>query len=164
MSRSHHKGQIPPIEVIIMKTLRTLLIILFCTTLIACNKGQQINGHNMRTALKSVKMLKERMAQEPRIEFEVSFWTIRDAKKSDEEFLDAVDGKTPTEIIALGQEIYQERKNSGYPGYEKYTSWEDMISKYSQERSEQNAKQGVQDENSRDTAKDKANDVLYNLQ
>ncbi|MGZ8144221.1 MAG: hypothetical protein ACXWTH_07590 [Methylosarcina sp.] len=142
-----------------MKALRTLLIALFCTTLIACNKGQQINGHNMRTAFRSVKTLKERMAPEPRIEFEVSFWTIRDAKKSDEEFLDAIDGKTPTEIIALGQEIYQQRKNSGYPGYEKYTSWEDMISKYSQERSEQNIKQGENKEG----AKDKANDVLYNL-
>lgn len=147
-----------------MKALRTLLIILFCTTLVACNKGQQINGHNMRTALKSVKMLKERMAPEPRIEFEVSFWTIRDAKKSDEEFLDAVDGKTPTEIIALGQEIYQQRKNSGFPGYEKYTSWEDMISKYSQERSEQNVKQGMKNEDARETAKDKANDILYKLQ
>ena len=145
-----------------MKTLSTLLLILCCTALIACNKGQQINGHNLRTALKSVKMLKERMAPQSRIEFEVSFWTIRDANKSEDAFLEAVDGKTPTEIIALGKEVYQQRKNSGYQGYEQYTSWEDMIAKFGQERSVQNTKQGVRKE--KEDAKDKANDVLYNLQ
>lgn len=144
-----------------MKTFKSLLLILCCTTLIACNKGQQINGHNTRTAYRSVKMLKERItAPETRIEFEVSFWTIRDANKKDEEFLDAVDGKTPTEIIALGKEIYQQRKSSGFPGYEEYSSWEDMISKYGQERSLQSSRQGTLKE----SAKDKANDVLYNLQ
>ncbi len=145
-----------------MKTLSSLLLVLCCATLIACNKGQQINGHNTRTAFKSVKMLKERLPPETRIEFEVSFWTIRDAKKSDDEFLDAVDGKTPAEIIALGKEIYQQRKDSGFQGYEQYTSWEDMIAKFGQERSTQNAKQGVRKEN--EDARDKANDVLYKLQ
>lgn len=145
-----------------MKTLSSLLLVLCCATLIACNKGQQINGHNTRTAFKSVKMLKERLPPETRIEFEVSFWTIRDAKKSDDEFLDAVDGKTPAEIITLGKEIYQQRKDSGFQGYEQYTSWEDMIAKFGQERSTQNIKQGVRKEN--EDARDKANDVLYKLQ
>ena len=145
-----------------MKTLSSLLLVLCCATLIACNKGQQINGHNTRTAFKSVKMLKERLPPETRIEFEVSFWTIRDAKKSDDEFLDAVDGKTPAEIIALGKEIYQQRKDSGFQGYEQYTSWEDMIAKFGQERSTQNTKQGVRKE--KEDARDKANDVLYKLQ
>lgn len=145
-----------------MKTLSSFLLVLCCATLIACNKGQQINGHNTRTAFKSVKMLKERLPPETRIEFEVSFWTIRDAKKSDDEFLDAVDGKTPAEIIALGREVYQQRKDSGFQGYEQYTSWEDMISKFGQERSTQNAKQGVRKE--KEDARDKANDVLYKLQ
>lgn len=145
-----------------MKTLSNLLLVLCCVTLIACNKGQQINGHNTRTAFKSVKMLKERLPPETRIEFEVSFWTIRDAKKSDDEFLDAVDGKTPAEIIALGKEIYQQRKDSGFQEYEQYSSWEDMIAKFGQERSTQNTKQGVRKEN--EDTRDKANDVLYKLQ
>lgn len=143
-----------------MKTLPTLLLILCCAALTACNKGEQINGHNTRTAYKSVKMLKERLPPETRIQFEVSFWTIRDAQKADNEFLNAVDDKTPAEIIALGREIYQQRKNSGFKGYEQYVSWEDMISKFGQERSTQNSKQGVKKED----ARDKANDVLYNLQ
>jgi hypothetical protein len=152
-----------------MKTLRTLLLILFCIGLCACNRGQQINGHSLRTALKSVKVLKERLPAETRIEFEVSFWTICDAKKCDpkkkdnDEFLDAVDGKTAAEIIALGKEVYQQRKNSGFQGYERYSSWEDMIAKFEQERTTQNSKQGAVRKEKED-AKDKANDVLYNLQ
>lgn len=143
-----------------MKKLSNLLLILFCTTLIACNKGQQINGHNTRTAFKSVKALKERMPADLRIEFEVSFWTIRDAKKNDGEFLDAVDGKTPNEIIALGKEIYQQRKDAGFESYAQYTSWEDMIAKFGQERMNQGSKQSTKKED----ARDKANDVLYKLQ
>ncbi|WP_374089079.1 hypothetical protein [Methylomicrobium lacus] len=134
-----------------------LVFVLSCALLSACGRGEQVNGHNIRTAYKSVKVLKERLPAEKRIEFEVSFWTIRDAQKADAGFLDAIDGKTPLEIIDMGREIYQQRKNSGFKGYEQYTSWEDMISKFGQERSQQGAVK-------KEDAKDKANDVLYNLQ
>jgi len=134
-----------------------LVFVLSCTLLAACGRGEKVNGHSIRTAYKSVKMLKERLPAEKRIEFEVSFWTIRDAQKADTGFLDAVDGKTPLEIIDIGREIYQQRKNSGFKGYEQYTSWEDMITKFGQERSQQGAIK-------KEDAKDKANDVLYNLQ
>ncbi|MGR9087143.1 MAG: hypothetical protein ACU841_08725 [Gammaproteobacteria bacterium] len=143
-----------------MKKSNTLLLTLCCVALMACNKGQQINGHTTRTAYKSVKILKERITSpDTRIEFEVSFWTIRDANKNDDDFLNAVDGKTPLEIIELGKEIYQQRQSSGFPGYEKYASWEEMIANYSQERTTQNTRQAAKKED----ARDKANDVLYNL-
>lgn len=133
-----------------------LILILSCSLLTACGKSDQVNGHNIRTAYKSVKILKERLPAEKRIEFEVSFWTIRDAQKSDSGFLEAVDGKTPLEIIEIGRDIYQQRKNAGFKGYEKYSSWEDMITKFSQERSQQGATK-------QEEPKDKANDVLYQL-
>lgn len=133
-----------------------LIFVLSCTLLSACGRGEKVNGHNIRTAYKSVKMLKERLPAEKRIEFEVSFWTIRDAQPSDSGFLEAVDGKSPLEIIEQGKEIYQQRKNAGHRDYEKYSSWEDMIAKFSQERSQQGAVR-------KEDAKDKANDVLYNL-
>jgi hypothetical protein len=134
-----------------------LILILSGMVLSACGRSDKVNGHNIRTAYKSVKVLKERLPAEKRIEFEVSFWTIRDAQKADAEFLNAVDGKTPLEIIDMGQEIYQQRKNAGFKDYEQYSSWEDMINKFSQERSEQGAIK-------KEDARDKANDVLYNLQ
>jgi len=143
-----------------MKKLPTLLLVLGCTTLIACGKGQEINGHNTSTAYRSVKALKNRLSPDRRIEFEVSFWTIRDAKKDDKEFLDVVDGKTPDEIITLGKEIYQERKTTGFKGYEQYSSWEEMIAKFGKERIDQENRKGKSKE-AQD--KDKANDVLYKL-
>jgi hypothetical protein len=143
-----------------MKKLPTLLLILSCATLIACGKGQEINGHNTATAYRSVKALKNRLPPDNRIEFEVSFWTIRDAKKDDKEFLDVVDGKTPEEIIAIGKEIYQERKATGFKGYEQYSSWEEMIAKFGKERIDQDNRKGKSKE-AQD--KDKANDVLYKL-
>ncbi len=143
-----------------MKKIPTLLLILSCATLMACSKGQEINGHTTATAYRSVKALKNRLAPDHRIEFEVSFWMIRDAKKDDKEFLDVVDGKTPEEIIAIGKEIYQERKTAGFKGYEQYSSWEDMIAKFGKERMDQDNRKGKSKE-AQD--KDKANDVLYKL-
>ena len=142
-----------------MKKISIFLIIFGCTTLIACGKGQEINGHTTKTAYRSVKALKNRLPPDNRIEFEVAFWAIRDANKDDKEFLDIVDGKTPEEIIVLGKDIYQQRKAAGFEGYDQYSSWEEMIAKFGKERLDQDNHKGTPKEN----AKDKANDVLYNL-
>jgi hypothetical protein len=142
-----------------MKKISILLLIFGCITLIACGKGQEINGHTTKTAYRSVKELKNRLPPDSRIEFEVSFWAIRDANKDDKAFLDIVDGKKPEEIIALGKEIYQQRKAAGFKGYDQYSSWEEMIAKFSKERIDQDNRKGTIKEN----AKDKANDVLYDL-
>jgi hypothetical protein len=141
-----------------MKKLPILLLILCSTSLISCSKGSQINGHNTRTAFRSVKALKNRLSPDARIEFEVSFWTLRDSIKSEKEFLNTVDGKKPEEIIAMGKELYQQRKNSGFASYEKYNSWEDMITQFGQERIDQDNRKGKKED-----PKDKANDVLYKL-
>ncbi len=141
-----------------MKKLSFCMVLLTCSLLIACGKGDQINGHNTKTAYRSVKALKNRLPANSRIEFEVAFWAIRDANKDDSQFLDAVDGKKPEEIIGLGKEIYQKRKDEGFAAYSQYKNWEDMISKFSAERDEQDIK-GKKKED----AKDKANDVLYKL-
>jgi len=142
-----------------MKKLPILLILLSCTALIACGKGQEINGQNMKTAYRSVRVLKERLPQENRIEFEVSFWTIRDANKDDKQFLDIVGGKSPQEIIEIGKQVYQERKNANYKGYDQYSSWGEMITKFGRERIDQDNRKSPKKED----AKDKANDVLYKL-
>ena len=141
-----------------MRNLSPLLLIVFALTLLACGRGDQINGHNSRTAFRSVKVLKERLPAEKRIEFEVSFWTIRDAYKDTDEFLNQVDGKNPDAIIAIGREIYQQRKNQGFKAYEKYQSWEDMINQFSQDRLKQDRRTKI---DPRD--REKSNDVLYKL-
>lgn len=142
-----------------MKKISPWLMVLACTLLIACGRGDKINGHTTKTAYRSVKSLKNRLPETSRIEFEVSFWTIRDANKEDAKFLAAVDGKTPLEIIALGQEIYQLRKNEGFADYAKYSNWEDMIEKFGKEREDQD----IRDIRKKEDERDKANDVLYKL-
>lgn len=136
------------------------LVLTVAAMLAACGKGQEINGHTLRTADKSVKVLKERLPQEDRLEFEISYWTIRDSKKDTKEFLEAVDGKTPKEIIAMGKAIFQERKNNGFELYKAYSSWEQMITKYMQDRSDQDNRRNVK---KRDLEDNPNNSVLYDL-
>ncbi len=139
-----------------MRILSALLLSVLALSLTACGRSEQINGRSSSTAYRSVKMLKERLPPEKRIEFEISFWTIRDAYKDTKEFLSQVDGKNPDEVIETGREIYQQRKNQGFREYQQYSSWEEMIDKYARERREQ-------DRHTKPDKRDKANDVLYKL-
>lgn len=125
-----------------MKRFPLFFFIILCLALTACGRGQEINGHTAKTAYRSVKTIKERLPPDNKIEFEVSFWTIRDANSSEDAFLDAVDGKSPWEIIDMGKEIYQQRKAAGFKGYEKYNSWEEMIAQFDKERTDQEHRKG----------------------
>lgn len=140
-----------------MKKLSILLLFLCSLVLVACGKGEQINGHTTRTAYKSVKALKNRLPPNARIEFEVSFWMLRDLIKEEKKFLDTVDGKKPEEIIKLGKELFEQRKSNGFADYQKYSNWEDMIAKFGKERFDQENRKVQEDPG------DKANDILYKL-
>ncbi|MEN9597473.1 MAG: hypothetical protein RL236_1907, partial [Pseudomonadota bacterium] len=96
-----------------MKKLPLVLLLTCSTMLIACS-GEKINAHSDKTAYRSVKMIKNRLQPEIRVEYEMSFWMIRDANKDDAAFLAAVDGKKAVEIIGMGKEIYQKRKTEGF--------------------------------------------------
>ncbi len=128
-----------------MRSLSILILAILSLSLTACNKGSEINGHTMKTAMKSVRYMKERLPPEKRTEFEVSYWTLHDAFKEEAKFLDEVDGKTPDQIIAAGKKIYEERKNAGIAEYAQYTSWEDMISKFNHDKSDQGKKRDPRD-------------------
>ncbi len=123
-----------------MKKAITVLVFLACSTMMGCNKSHQINGNSMKTVNRSISMIKERLPLDQRIEFEVSFWTIRDDIKDNGEFLDAVDGKTPEQLIDAGKELFAKRKASGSKEYAQYDTWEQMIAQYTQERIDQNRK------------------------
>lgn len=121
-----------------MKKLSTVLVFLACISLVGCNKGQQINGSTLKTVNRSVAALKERLPLDQRVEFEVSFWTLRDEIRNNKEFLDAVDGKTPQQLIESGRELFAKRKAAGNKEYQQFTSWDQMIAEYTQERINQN--------------------------
>jgi hypothetical protein len=143
-----------------MKRSPLVFFIIICLALTACGKGGTINGHTARTAYRSVRMMKEKLPPDNKIEFEVSFWTIRDANKTEDAFLDVVDGKSPWEIIDMGKEIYQQRKSSGFKGYEKYNSWEEMIAKFDKERIDQDKKHVVDAKRNYDSPN---TTILYDL-
>lgn len=141
-----------------MKCSSTLFVFVFTAFLLGCTSGSQINGRSVKTANRSVSMIKDRLPTEQRIEFEVSYWTIRDAIRNNEEFLDLVDGKSAEEMIVLGKENFQQRKNDGFKGYEKYASWEQMIAKFTQDRINQS-----RHKNKAEANRDRDNNVLYKL-
>lgn len=124
-----------------MKILSKLIILISCMTLLAaCNKGNEIAGRNQSTVSKSARYLKERLPANKRLEFEVSFFAVRDSIKDNNEFLKAVDGKTPDQIIEMGKAIYTERKTAGIAEYTKYATWEEMILNFTKERNAQGSK------------------------
>ncbi len=141
-----------------MKFLSSIFIFILFSLLLGCGSGSEINGRNLKTANQSVSMIKDRLSVEKRIEFEVSYWTVRDLKKNNRAFLATVDGKNADAIIIMGKEIFQQRKNDGFPKYEKYSNWDHMIAEYVQERLDQNKPRSQSQFN-----RDQANNVLYNL-
>lgn len=81
-----------------MKKLPLVLLLTCSTMLIACS-GEKINAHSDKTTYRSVKMIKNRLQPEIRVEYEMSFWMIRDANKDDAAFLAAVDGKKLLKLL-----------------------------------------------------------------
>ncbi len=120
-----------------MRIFSTLLVFIITAVLVGCTSGNQVNAHSLKTANRSVNRIKDRLPIEKRIEFEVSYWTLRDSINSRDEFLDTIDGKTPEELIELGKGVFQDRKTAGFKNYLQYSSWDQMITQFSQERIEQ---------------------------
>lgn len=139
-----------------MKLTPVVLLFLTCSLLVACSKSNEVNGRSMKTANKSVSYIKDRLPTDQRIEFEVSFWTLRDEYRDSKEFLNTIDGKNPEQIIELGRGLFEKRKQSGFKDYEQFANWDQMITQYSQERIDQNRK-------TKADPRDKANNVMYKL-
>jgi len=123
-----------------MKKASTVMVFLLCALLAGCNKSNQINGSSLKTVNRSISHIKEKLPLDQRIEFEVSFWTLRDEIRNNKEFLDAIDGKTPEQLIEAGKELFDKRKAAGAKDYQQYANWDQMIAQYSQERIDQNRK------------------------
>lgn len=139
-----------------MRILSTVFVFIMCAFLMGCSGGPEVSGRSIKSANKSVARIKDRLPVEQRIEFEVSYWTLHDSIRDRDEFLDAVGGKTVDELIVMGKEVFQQRKDSGFKDYDQYTSWDQMIAKYTQERIDQNR-------HKKPDPRDKGNSVLYTL-
>ncbi len=123
-----------------MRKTTAVLVFSALALLAGCNKSHQINGSTLKTVNRSINSIKERLPLDQRIEFEVSFWSLRDDIRNNKEFLETIDGKTPEQLIEIGKEIFAKRKASGNPEYRQYENWDQMIAQYTQERLDQNRK------------------------
>lgn len=117
-----------------MKKVFLILIILGLT---ACNNGQKINGHNEKTVYRSLQMIKPRLPENTRLEYEIAFGLLRETEKDNVIFFKSIDGKTPAELIAMGKEIFQQRKTEGVAAYQQHQNWDEMIKNYQQQRAAQ---------------------------
>jgi len=123
-----------------MKISSVALICISFALLTGCNSSQQINGNSLKTVNRSISYIKERLPLDQRIEYEVAFWTLRDEIRNNKEFLEAIDGKTPQQLIDTGKELFLKRKASGNKEYQQFANWDQMIAQYTNERIEQNRK------------------------
>ena len=124
-----------------MRILSTTFVFIICASLMGCMGGDQINARSLKSANRSVSRIKNRLPTELRIEYEVSYWTLRDSIRDKDDFLDTVNGKNPDELIVLGKEVFQERKNSGFKSYVQYNNWDQMITHFTQKRIDQGRSQ-----------------------
>ncbi len=123
-----------------MKRVMPVFVFLFCALLVGCNKSHQINGSSLKTVNRSINSIKEKLPLDQRIEFEVSYWSLRDSIKNNKDFLNEIDGMTPEKLIERGKQIFEERKASGVKEYQQYQNWDQMVAQYTQERIDQNRK------------------------
>jgi len=139
--------------------MRILSILFISTALLlstGCTGGDQVSGRSFKSSLRSVNRIKNRLPQDLRVPFELSYWAIRDYYRENKEFLDIVGGKNPDELIATGKEVFLQRRADGFAEYQKYTTWDEMINKYQQDRQDQTIKR------KRDP-RDAGNSVIYDL-
>jgi len=139
-----------------MKKFFAIAGVIIFTSLLGCSSSDEVSGRSIRSAYKSVIFIKRHLPADQQVEFEVSFWTIRNATPKDKDLLEKVGGKNPTEIIEMAKAIYQERKNAGAKEYQEFTSWNQMIAKFSQERIEQTR-------HKKSDSRDEKNNLMYKL-
>lgn len=143
-----------------MKKNYLLFICIACLLTVGCSTERHINGRSYKSAYRSAKVMKEYLPKDKRLEFQVAFWTLKNSLPEKEEFLDAVNGKTTSEVIVAGKEKFEEMRFSGFAEYQQYSSWDDMIAKDKQERAQQDL--GLEKDKQK-MLRDKTNNILYNL-
>lgn len=143
--------------------MKKIYFVLFCLAfafLSGCSSERHVNARSVKSAFKSVRTMKEYLPKDQKLEFQIAFWTIRNAYQNDEEFLDAINRKTASEIIEIGKEKFEDMRSNGHQDYQKYSGWQDMIEKDKAIREQQDL--GIAKENQRNQ-RDRTNNVLYDL-
>ncbi len=116
-----------------MKALIALIAILTVIFIlpITCSGRGKMQASSLRGAYKSARLMKNYIRDDTkRLEFQIAFGTLQKIKTEEagsEAFLDAIDGKTADEIIAMAKEEVNKRIAQGDKRFAKYKSWDEMV-------------------------------------
>ena len=113
-----------------------IMLLAICLLGVGCGKGGRINASSNKTLYRSVTMIKDRLPEKERVEFEVAFWSLKQSEPDQAKFRDMVGGKSVQEIIEMGKENFAERKAAGEEAYQRYASWDELIKGLVAEREE----------------------------
>ncbi|MGX2042012.1 hypothetical protein ACWJKU_18085 [Methylocaldum sp. MU1018] len=95
------------------------------------SRTDEINGVSREAVYKSAIKVKRYLNTDERVLFDTALG-ILDKIKSEEgkdAFVDAVDGKSPDEIIDMARQEVNIKIATGHPDFKQYSSWDDMIQK-----------------------------------
>jgi len=109
-----------------------LVLLALLTT--GCGAPDQINARNLQAAHKSMNRIKQHLPPDRQLPFEVAYWLVREQIKNEADFLKAIDGKTPSQLIELGQAAFGARKSAGDPKYAGYQNWEQLLAESGKQR------------------------------
>lgn len=110
------------------------MIVTFLIT-VGCDRAtSSINASNKKTLNRSMTGIKRALPKAKRLEFEVSYWSLKKWSKDDSAFQDLVHRKNATELAELAKQQFDIRKAEGDPELAKYESWDSMIEILNSER------------------------------
>jgi len=116
-----------------MKALIALIIILAIVFIlpVTCSGRGKMHASSLRSDYKSARLMKNYIRDDAkRLEFQIAFGTLQKIKTEEggsSAFLDAIDGKTADEIIAMAKAEVDTRIAQGDKRFAKYKSWDDMV-------------------------------------
>lgn len=128
-----------------MKSKTFVYLIGLLILLTGCGMGDRINANSEKSLYRSVTTLQRRLQDKERVEFEVSFWSLKQYAENDDAFRAQVNGKTVYEVIDMGKENFNKQKASGNPEYQDFASWDTMIAQFVKERQQSGRKYDKRD-------------------
>lgn len=118
-----------------MKIHSLLMSALLCLgPLAGCGQSDKINAVNDKSLYRSVTGIQRTLPAKEQVEFQVSFWSLKQFATNEEEFRNQVHRKTAPEVIEMGKENFAKQKDALNPEFTKYASWDAMIEELSEER------------------------------
>jgi hypothetical protein len=122
-----------------------LLVLIFAVLLSACGQSDKINARSDRSMYRSMSGIQRNLPAQQKVEFQVSFWSLKQFAENEAEFRDQIHRKTVPEIIELGKENFAAQSAKGNAKFIKYATWDEMIAELVEERKRTELRAGRRD-------------------